>query len=418
VAVAVADAAHLDHLAPGRTTLGDLHPHVAAGLAPARALGAHRLKRAHPALVAGAPGLDALADPGFLLRQQPVEARLLLGLGVQALLAPAQVVVVVARPAGDAATVDLDDARGQRAQEAAVVGDEQQAAGERLEEAFQPRDRRDVEMVGGLVQQQDVGFAHQRAGQQHAPLHAARQRLEARLRGQFELLDHLGHAAVEGAAVQGLDPRLRLAHRCHVARRDRVEPRAGRVLRHFLGHARHHRARLQAHFAVVGLEFARDQAHQGGLAGAVAADDAHALAGLDRQVHALEQQRAADAEVDALELEEGHDWILAGAPARHARRVAQRSRIATTPIPPAVQIDTRARPPPRSLSCLAAVAMMRTPITANGWPVASDDPTGLSLAGAIRPSGAGRPRRLRQYSSLSHARSVHSTWAAKASWIS
>src|SRR5690606_7436486 len=90
-AIAVADAAHLDHLAPGRAALGDLHPHVAGELAPPGTLDAHRLERAHPSLVAGAPGLDALADPRLLLRQQPVEARLLLGLGVQALLAPAQV---------------------------------------------------------------------------------------------------------------------------------------------------------------------------------------------------------------------------------------------------------------------------------------------------------------------------------------
>jgi hypothetical protein len=40
-----------------------------------------------------------------------------------------------------------------------------------------------------------------------------------------------------------------------------------------------------------------------------------------------------------------------------ARGGDQRSTIATTPMPPAVQIDTSARPPPRSASCLAAVAI-------------------------------------------------------------
>ena len=44
----------------------------------------------------------------------------------------------------------------------------------------------------------------------------------------------------------------------------------------------------------------------------------------------------------------------------------QRSRIATTPMPPAVQIDTRQRPPPRCFSSLAAVATMRAPVAANG----------------------------------------------------
>ena len=47
-------------------------------------------------------------------------------------------------------------------------------------------------------------------------------------------------------------------------------------------------------------------------------------------------------------------------------RSDQRSTIATTPMPPAVQIDTSARPPPRSASCLAAVAITRAPVAANG----------------------------------------------------
>src|SRR5690606_18314820 len=158
--------------------------------------------------------------------------------------------------------------------------------------------------------------------------------------------------------------------------------------------------------------------------GAVAADDADALAGFDGQVDIFKQQRAADAEVDALELEEGHGAILPVGPAgrgavgagarRHSQRGAptregtaarsgaarlrpdQRSRIATTPMPPAVQIETRARPPPRSFSCLAAVATMRAPVAAKGWPAASEEPTGLIFAGSMRPSGASRPRRLRQ----------------------
>ena len=44
----------------------------------------------------------------------------------------------------------------------------------------------------------------------------------------------------------------------------------------------------------------------------------------------------------------------------------QRSMIATTPMPPAVQIDTSARPPPRWASCLAAAATTRPPVAANG----------------------------------------------------
>src|SRR3546814_8776743 len=97
-----------------------------------------------------------------------VETRVLLRLGVEPFFLAAQVVVPVAWPAGHLAAVDLDDARGQRAQEAAVMGDEHERAGPALEEALEPVDRGDVEVVGRLVEQQHVRRRHQRARQQHA----------------------------------------------------------------------------------------------------------------------------------------------------------------------------------------------------------------------------------------------------------
>src|SRR3546814_6215715 len=93
-------------------------------------------------------------DPDFLLRQHLVETRVLLRLGVEPFFLAAQVVVPVAWPAGHLAAVDLDDARGQRAQEAAVMGDEHERAGPALEEALEPVDRGDVEVVG------QIGRAH------------------------------------------------------------------------------------------------------------------------------------------------------------------------------------------------------------------------------------------------------------------
>ncbi len=114
----------LDHLLAGGFALRRLHAHVAAEFAALGALAAHRFQSPHPALVAGTPRLDALADPHFFLRQQLVEARVFLRLRIEPLLAAALVVGPVARPAADLATVDLDDARGQGTQEAPVVGDE------------------------------------------------------------------------------------------------------------------------------------------------------------------------------------------------------------------------------------------------------------------------------------------------------
>src|SRR5690606_23732448 len=130
--------ARLEHLPAGSLPAGGLHAHVTGVLATAGALHAHRLQPPHPPLVAGAPRLDALADPRLLLRQQLVEAARFLRFRIEPLLAAAHVVVPVAGPARELAAVDLDDAVGDRAQEAAVVGDEYQRARPRLEEALEP----------------------------------------------------------------------------------------------------------------------------------------------------------------------------------------------------------------------------------------------------------------------------------------
>ena len=47
-------------------------------------------------------------------------------------------------------------------EEGAIVGDEDDGAGVLAEEGFDPLDGGDVEMVGRLVEQQQVGLRHQR----------------------------------------------------------------------------------------------------------------------------------------------------------------------------------------------------------------------------------------------------------------
>src|SRR5205814_1513060 len=89
----------------------------------------------------------------------------------------------------------------------------------------------------------------------------------------------------------------------------------------------------------------------------------------------------------------------------------QRSRIAATPIPPAVQIEMSPRPEPRSASCFASPATMRAPVAPNGWPTATLPPFGFILPRLIEPRGCVRLSRVRQYSSDSQAFSVQSTGA-------
>ena len=118
----------------------------------------HRLERPHAAFVAGAAGLNPLADPGLLLGELLVEERILLVFSLEQLGLPHKKGVVVARPVVEPAAVELPDAVGEPPQEAAVVGDKEQCAPPAGEKLLQPGDRLEVEVVGRLVEQQHVGL--------------------------------------------------------------------------------------------------------------------------------------------------------------------------------------------------------------------------------------------------------------------
>ena len=101
-------------------------------------------------------------------------------------------------------------------------------------------------------------------------------------------------------------------HRAQLARAggDHVEYAARRTRRHLLLQPRHPRAVGHAHLAVIRGQVAGHHPQQGRFAGAIATDEGHALAGTDRQAHLFEQQRSADADVDAFESDQGHAPIL------------------------------------------------------------------------------------------------------------
>ena len=129
-------------------------------------------------LAAPAGLIDAearLARPGRRLAAQPlglaadlVGDRLLLpSLGFEELLAPLDELVVGAASAEEAAridAVDLDHLVGDRAQERPVVGGDQVAEGGSPQQPLQPDDAGQIEMVGRLVEQQQVGLASQSRG--------------------------------------------------------------------------------------------------------------------------------------------------------------------------------------------------------------------------------------------------------------
>src|ERR1700730_19208502 len=88
--------------------------------------------------------------------------------------------------------------------------------------------------------------------------------------------------------------------------------------------------------------------------------------------------------------------ISAGFAAFGKECVSTPSRMAATPMPPAVQIEIKHRLPPLLCSSLASTAKIRAPVAAKGCPQAIDEPLTLSFARSIDPSAPLRPRRRRQ----------------------
>lgn len=72
-----------------------------------------------------------------------------------------EVVVVAAGIAGDLAVVDVEDLGGEGADEVDVVGDEDEGAFEALEGADEAFDAPDVEVGGGLIHEEEVGWVHE-----------------------------------------------------------------------------------------------------------------------------------------------------------------------------------------------------------------------------------------------------------------
>ena len=232
---------------------------------------AHRLQGPDAALVAGPAGLDPLADPGLLLGQLLVEEGVLAGLGRQELLLALEEGGVVAGPVEEAAPVELDDPGGQPAQEHPVVGDEDQRAPVAQEEVLQPADRLDVEVVGRLVEQEDVGLVDEGPGQQDAPLHPRGEGLEP---GEG-VEPHPGEDRLDPVVGAGVRRGPRRSSSPAATSSATVPPAARGDL---LGEPGDPQALLADDLPLVGLELAPDQLQQRALPLAVAAEEAEPIA--------------------------------------------------------------------------------------------------------------------------------------------
>ncbi len=159
--------------------------------------------------------------------------RLRLALLLQALLLLLEPAGVVALIGNAAAAIELEDPAGDIVEEIAVVGHRHDGAGIIRQEALQPRHGFRVEMIGGLVQQQQVRPLQQQAAECHAAALAAREladvgvarRAAQRIHGDLD-------GALELPAIDRVDLLLQLA----LLREERVHLVVGELLAELVAH--------------------------------------------------------------------------------------------------------------------------------------------------------------------------------------
>jgi hypothetical protein len=149
--------------------------------------------------------------PLELARQRPPAGRLLLLLVGEALLLLIEPRRVVSLPRDAEAAVELEDPAGDVVEKVAVVGDGDDRPGVLLEVALEPRHRFRVEVVGRLVEEQQVGLPEEDLAERDAPALATGERPDVGVAGgQPQRVHGDLEVPVELPSVGGIDGALRV----------------------------------------------------------------------------------------------------------------------------------------------------------------------------------------------------------------
>ena len=291
LAIGPADALGLDDQLAGLVGFGSREVGIAGGAAIVAALLAQREQIAEPLDVALAAAGDAVAQPVFFHDDLAVELVLVALFLGQHLVAPGLERAETLVDLLDLAAIEPGGGARQIGHEAAVMADDDQRRAAAGEFAFQPFDGGEIEMVGGLVQQQDIGRGRQHPRQRGAAGFAAGNMRGIFLAVQPELLEDVARLIVIVAGPEAV---------LDIGQRGR---KAGKV--RLLRQIAHGGAGLHEAAAAVGLYEAGGDLQQRRFAGAVTADQTDALARGYRQFDARQQRRAAEGQLDVFQLDQG-----------------------------------------------------------------------------------------------------------------
>ena len=190
-----------------------------------------------------------------------------------------------------------------------------------------------IEVVGGLVEQQDIGLGHQRAREQCLAFASARGRGERCVGVEPQVLEHRLHARVQLPGVRAVERVVQAVEFAHGAGAgvrafgvctdvvrglmvageqapqisepcgDHVVRGSVDVARDFLFQARHGDAGLAHDVAGVGEQRPVEQFHDGALAGAIASQQADAFTAFHGKAGAVEHRGSAKGDGDVFQAE-------------------------------------------------------------------------------------------------------------------
>ena len=238
--------------------------------------------------------------------------------------------VVAAAPEGQLLLVEMHDRVDRAVQQVAVVRDQKHRMRIFRDIVLKPQRAFEVEIVGRLVEQQQVGLRKEHGGQRHAHAPAAgegrgrallRRVVEAeagkdrRRAGLRRMRVDVGKPHVDLGDAMRVGGRLFLGHQCCALDVGLEHDLDQRLLgaRRFLRHLADARVLRQADRAGLRREVAGDGPEQRRLAGAVAADEACLRARRQRQRGVVEEQASGDAERKVVDDQHGRAFALPSA---------------------------------------------------------------------------------------------------------
>ncbi len=214
--------------------------------------------------------------------------------------------------------VEMQNRADRAVQEVAVMADDEDGVGVACEEVLQPDRAFEIEIVGRLVEQQDVGPREEHRGERHAhPPAAGEVRAGTGLgrRVEAEAVQDRGGAGLGGMRLDVGEARLDFGDARGRGRRVGLRKQGGAFDVGFehgvdeavagrgglLGHSADAGAARGLDLAAVEGELAPDQAEKRGFSRAVAADESHLVTGRDHRRGVVEELFALQREADVLE---------------------------------------------------------------------------------------------------------------------